>query len=230
MTKEQWMAIFAKAKHGHILWDGNAENPSSPIHAYNTAWSFVRHGEFLGMFRPNSHILDLGCGNGRFGIPFSEMDVTYEGVDPVRECIDFCREAFQDYPRLHFQFADVYNEVFNPSGTINPKNYQLPFDQHSFDDVICYSVFTHLQTVEVATAYMREIKRVIKPGGKLFCTWYRSPPNPQPDPYVGRTVYLESDIMSLLQGFTFQCTYGGHTDAYYDQWGLFCTKSNTTFL
>lgn len=230
MTKEQWAIIFAKAKHGHILWDGNAANPSNPVYAYTTAWDFVRHAQFLGFFKPKNRILDLGCGNGRFGIPFSEMDVFYEGIDPVKPCIDFCKEAFRDFSHLHFHFADIYNETFNQNGKIDPKNYRLPFDSYLFDDVICYSVFTHLQTVEVAAAYMREIKRVLKPGGKLFCTWYRSPPNAAPDPFVGRTVYREADIMSMLQGFHFQFTYGGHTDAFYDQWGLFCTRTNATFL
>lgn len=224
MNQEEWAFAFSHAKHGHILWDGTAPDPKNPAHAYTTAWKFVNHAMYLGFFKPKNRILDLGCGNGRFGIPFSEMDVRYEGVDPVKPCIDFCRTTFRPFPHLQFHFADIYNEVFNKHGGVDPAHYRLPYDDRSFDDVICYSVFTHLQTLEVAKNYMAEVKRVLKPGGKLFCSWYRSPPNPSPDPYVGRTVYAESDILTMLQGFSCEYSYGGHTDVFYDQWALFCTR------
>lgn len=222
--KEKWCKVFSEAKHGHILWDGNATDPSNPQYAYDSAWDFVEQAQSLKFFQKDHRVLDLGCGNGRLAIPFSEMRVSYVGIDPVRESIAFCKKAFKNYTHLDFQFADIYNESFNPCGEISPDDYRIPFGNDHFDDVIAYSVFTHLQTLNVARNYMSEIKRTLKPGGKFFCSWYRSPPNPRPESFVGRTVYYESEIMTLLQGFTCELSYGGHTDQYYDQWGLFCTK------
>jgi SAM-dependent methyltransferase len=221
-TKEEWAKIFSKACHGHILWNGNAPDPSNPIHAYDTAHNFVSHAIHLGFFNKGNHILDLGCGNGRFGICFSEMDVTYEGVEPMKECVDFCKEAFFDYPHLNFNHTPVNSPDYGLSGNVEPLNFKLNYPDSFFDDVICYSVFTHLQTLDVAKNYIKEIKRVLKPNGNLFITFYRSPPNKSADPYFGRTVFNEWDILTILNGFDCLFSYGGHTDKFYDQWGMFC--------
>lgn len=223
-TKEEWAKVFAEAKHGHILWDGKAEDPYNPIHAYTSAFEFVDFAKSLGFFKEKDKILDLGCGNGRFAIPFSEMNVEYTGIDPMREQIDFCRLAFRDYAHLNFKHVDIKNEVFNPNGSVPPEEFQFPFPDNYLDDTICYSVFTHLQTLPIAQRYMSEVKRTLKPGGRLFVTWYRSPPDPIENNFVGRTVYHEWDIMTMMNGFSFQVTYGGHTGMFYDQWGMFCKK------
>lgn len=222
-TKEEWVQAFRGAKHGHVLWDGHAADPTNPELAYSTAHEFVNTASSLGFFKDGNTILDLGCGNGRFGICFAEKPVRYVGVDVVKECIDFCQDVFGEFVNMKFLHLDVWNEVFNPRGKIVPITFKLPFRDECFDDIIVYSVFTHLQTTKVAKHYMKEVWRVLKPGGKFFSSWYRSPPNPESTD-VGRTCYKESDILSFLQGFSFEYTYGGHSDMFYDQWALFGTK------
>lgn len=222
-TIAEWVDIFQHAKHGHILWDGWAKDPHNPVHAYNSSHLFIQHAESLGFFRTGNCVLDLGCGNGRLGIALSERDISYYGIDPLDKCIDFCQWAFKDYPNMKFLFTDIYNQCFNPNGLIKPEDFRIPFANEFFGDIVAYSVFTHLETLESAQNYMMEIKRVLKPGGKLFTTWYRSPPNERTT-FVGRTCYHEWDIMSMMTGFSFEYTYGGHTDQYYDQWAIFSTK------
>ena len=46
-----WSQVFSKAKHGHILWDGNDPNGSDPSLAYKTAIHFCEHAEYLGFFK-----------------------------------------------------------------------------------------------------------------------------------------------------------------------------------
>lgn len=225
MSKEQWGELFSHAKHGHTLWDGTAPDPHNPIHAHTTAWQFVNYAKEFGFFKKGDKILDLGCGNGRFAIPFSEMDLTYEGTDPMEECIDFCKTTFKPFPHLRFTHTPIHSPEYGLFGDTTSENYRIDHDNETFDNVIVYSVFTHLQTLPAATNYANEVIRVLKPKGRLFCTWYRSPPNKSPDTFIGRTVYNEWDIMTMLKGFEFLHTYGGHTDAYYDQWALFCVKS-----
>jgi SAM-dependent methyltransferase len=220
-NKKEWKQIFSQAKHGHILWDGNAADPSDPEHAYNTAHQFVNFAKNFGMFKQKSKILDIGCGNGRFAICFSEMDVSYEGVEPMKECIDFCHFAFKDFKHLKFNFQPIKSPEYNLNEGTDMSDFTLQYDDNSFDDIIIYSVFTHLKDLRTADRYMQEIKRVLKIGGKLFSTWYRSPPNKNADTYIGRTVYHEWDIINLMQGFKMLFCYGGHSDQYYDQWGAF---------
>jgi SAM-dependent methyltransferase len=219
-TRDEWVKVFSQASVGHILWDGWAKDPYNPVHAYTGAHQFVKHAATFGFFRNGNRILDLGCGNGRLGIALSEMPVEYVGIDPSRGSIDFCSTAFAGYERMVFLYADIWNEVFNPTGAVRPEEYRIPYPDGYFDDVIAYSVFTHLQTVEAAWNYMNEIRRVLKVGGKFFSSWYRSPPNPATTD-VGRTAYNEWDIMSMLHGFRFDHTYGGHSNQFYDQWAIF---------
>lgn len=221
-SQENWVKIFSEAKYGHTLWDGNAPDPDNPIHAYNSAHHFVSHARSLGFFRPKSKILDLGCGNGRFAIVFSEMNVKYEGIEPMKECVNFCKGAFREYPHLNFHHTPVNSPDYGLTGDQPPNHFTLDYPNDFFSDIICYSVFTHLQTLEIAQHYMQEMKRVLRPNGNLFITFYRSPPNKAADSYAGRTVYNEWDIMTMLKQFDVLYSYGGHEDKFYDQWGLFC--------
>lgn len=92
-------------------------------------------------------ILDAGCGTGsilqRLGRP--EKNV---GVDLAPEAISFC----QHRGLQNVQQADIC---------------ALPFDDASFDVVICSSVLYH-QWVKDVTAAIRELHRVLRPGGLLL--------------------------------------------------------------
>jgi ubiquinone/menaquinone biosynthesis C-methylase UbiE len=221
-TKEEWADIFAEAKHGHVLWDGNAIDPTNPTHAFNTAQNFVAHSKHLGFFKEGDRILDLGCGNGRFAIAFSEMKVEYEGVEPMKECVDFCKKAFIDYDHIKFYHTPINSPEYGLYGETSMIDFKLDYTDHYFNNIICYSVFTHLKTLDIAKNYIKEIKRLLKKDGNLFITFYRSPPNKSADEFIGRTVYNEWDIMTMLNNFEIIYSYGGHTSEYYDQWGLFC--------
>ena len=220
-TQTEWADVFSEAKHGHILWDGDSPNPTDPNLAYTTAHTFVSYAKDNGMFKKGSNILDLGCGNGRFGIVFSEMEVTYEGIDPMKQCIEFCKWAFEDFGHINFHHTPVQHPEYGLTGEVPKEKFTLNYPDATFDDVIVYSVFTHLQTLETAQQYMNEVKRVMKPRARLFVTWYRSPPDPKTDTTVNRTVYREADIINMMSRLQFNSTYGGHSGEFYDQWSIF---------
>jgi ubiquinone/menaquinone biosynthesis C-methylase UbiE len=92
-------------------------------------------------------ILDVGCGTGailkQLGNP--ERNV---GIDLAPEAISFCRERGLNNVRQ----GDIH---------------ALPFPDASFDAVICSSVLYHQWVSDVEGA-IREMHRVLRPGGVLL--------------------------------------------------------------
>jgi SAM-dependent methyltransferase len=149
---------------------------------------FVGDGDFVGVGRRHasliqSHtgldssasVLDVGCGVGRIAvalIPVLGPEGRYQGFDVVPEAIRWCQaEITRRHPNFRFQVADVRNGRYNPRGRMAPESYRFPFPDTSFDVVIATSVFTHLRPAETAN-YLRESRRVLKDGGKLYATWF----------------------------------------------------------
>ncbi|WP_372394558.1 glycosyltransferase [Azospirillum sp. HJ39] len=96
---------------------------------------------------PRLRILDVGGGYGRITGPFADRhDVTL--VDISHEML---REAKERFPALTVQQADAR---------------RLPFPDDSFDLVIAMDLLCHLPDLE---AGVRELRRVVRPGGRIAC-------------------------------------------------------------
>ncbi len=89
-------------------------------------------------------ILDVGCGEGRF---ISNDPKRIEGIDQNEKSLKICQQK-----GYHVISGDVT---------------QLPFKDQQFDAVHCAHVIEHLLPKE-AYAIIKEIDRVLKPGG-IFC-------------------------------------------------------------
>ena len=97
--------------------------------------------------------LDLGCGNGRHMITMSEMGINAYGVDLSKIAVDTANDwlAFRNFPQ----------NAMTSSLT------KLPFSDNYFDLGICHGVLDHM-LAETRLASLVEIRRVMKPGAKLF--------------------------------------------------------------
>ena len=136
-------------------------------------------------------MLDIGCGIGRMArvlVPVLEPPGSYDGFDIAEPGIRWCQSHYRDTPApFRFEYANVHNSVYNPSGRDTPETYRFPYDDGSFELAIATSVFTHL-LADAADHYLAEAARVLAPGGRLFATWFAlehsdSPPPPfQADP------------------------------------------------
>jgi SAM-dependent methyltransferase len=129
----------------------------------------------VGGLRPTHDVLDIGCGIGRMAVPlldFLQPSSCYEGFDVVKAGIQWCRrEITPRHPNFNFQVADLCNERYNPHGAVSAAQWRFPYEDRSFDFAISTSVFTHLGPAEVQN-YLREAFRVLRPGGRLFGTWF----------------------------------------------------------
>ncbi len=110
--------------------------------------------DFERFLRPDSRILDFGCGWGRI-IRFFIKDVLQEnlyGVDIDPEMISFCQKS------VRYGKYDLVKPL-PPS--------ELPCE--SFDVIYAYSVFSHLNE-QASFQWIEEFYRILKPGGLLFLT------------------------------------------------------------
>lgn len=103
-------------------------------------------------------ILDLGCGVGRHVI----TSYTLKNVQAVG--VDLCHA---DLMTARDRFTDEFEEKDNPGksfGLSVGNALNLPFANNCFDKVICSEVLEHIPDYK---SVLKEIKRILKPGGIL---------------------------------------------------------------
>ena len=215
-TREEWLRVMNNMGAGH-----GTELEKEQV--LGSAWEEILNWKTLGLWNEGDYIVDIGSGNGRLAIPWSEFDVKYLGIEPMQECVDYCKAAFREWPNIRFQHVDLQNDMYNPTGTIQPQTFRFPVGDGEADVLIFGSVYTHLSTLDVADRYVRETWRSLRPGGRAWLSWFRSPPNPlSTDPT--RTVYREADILNLIRAFEVVETGGGLQEGFHDQWCMLLRK------
>lgn len=137
--------------------------------------------EFLGYLKeladlqPDSRVLDIGCGIGRIAVALTNYispGGSYEGFDIVPIGVEWCQKHITPrYPNFRFTQADIFNKFYYPKGTQQSDSYEFPYGSDSFDVVVLTSVFTHMLPDDV-DHYLSEMRRVLKPGGKVLMTFF----------------------------------------------------------
>jgi SAM-dependent methyltransferase len=97
-------------------------------------------------------VLDFGCGCGRVTRYFRKHEGEVAGSDVNRDAVAWC-------------LANLPFGNFELNGLAPP----LVFADASFDLVYALSVFTHL-TADLQLAWRDELRRVLRPGGRLLVT------------------------------------------------------------
>ncbi|MER9603776.1 class I SAM-dependent methyltransferase [Mesorhizobium sp. M0243] len=101
---------------------------------------------------PESSILEVGCGTGLIyeklvtGLPSGAI---YTGIDSSVKMLEKAREGF---PTGTFLFGDGYN---------------LGFEDHQFDVVLCFEVLGHIPEIEQFVAELLRVTKKIC----IFTTW-----------------------------------------------------------
>jgi len=165
----------------HLL--GRREDLLPPRHLRDVgSGDFAEIGEeFLGHFQtlcdlgPTERVLDVGCGVGRMAVPLTrylEAAGGYDGFDIVPASIRWCRRHITArFPHFRFHLADVCNSRYNRKGGQAAASYCFPFPDEAFDFAFLTSVFTHMLPPEIER-YTEELRRVVRPGGRLLVTFF----------------------------------------------------------
>jgi SAM-dependent methyltransferase len=124
---------------------------------------------------PDERVLEVGCGAGRVAVALLERlgpEGSYEGFDVVPPAIRWCRRRISArHPGFGFTLVDVASSHYRPGAAGSAAELVFPYPDAEFDVAFATSLFTHLAPDATAN-YLGECARVLRPGGRLFATFF----------------------------------------------------------
>ena len=125
--------------------------------------------------KPNHKVLDIGCGVGRMAVPLTkylDQKGSYAGMDISPTAIRWCnRNISSKFPQFQFYHSDIFSNLYNRGGKVDPNSYSFPFKNESFDFVFLTSVFTHMFPSDI-DHYLKEIRRVLTKEARFLFTFF----------------------------------------------------------
>ncbi|AIY40063.1 Methyltransferase type 11 [Collimonas arenae] len=126
------------------------EHYDSSIEDYVIYAMHIATYNFAEKFTKDKRVLDYGCGSGYGSARISRNAIHVDAVDVAEDAIAYAQEHYA-----------AYNIAFHCCAPDS----RLPFPDQSFDTVLSFQVFEHIQKT---AHYLLEIRRVLKPGGQLI--------------------------------------------------------------
>ena len=171
-------------------------------------------------------MLDVGCGEGRhiFGIMQDYPLMKCIGLDMDNESLEKAEEGFEYFKSISEAGAQF----------LKGSAYSLPFPDESIDLIVCSEVLEHLHEYNDA---VKEIHRVLKPGGKFYAsvpaTWpekicWKLSEEYQNQPGGHLRIFSQSGLISEIKesGFKFLSSEKFHS-IHSPYWWLRCFFWNT---
>ena len=146
----------------------------NPIHQ-RLFKAYVVAAEYVG-----GDILEIGCGEGRGVATLLERASSFTAVDKIKDAIDKLQKRF---PRGKFVSMNL-----PPLTSLN---------DNSYDFVVSFQVIEH---IENDSLYLKEIHRVLKPGGTALITTPNRKMSLSRNPWHIRE-YLPDELSSLARQF-----------------------------
>ncbi len=133
-------------KHEHEAWQGAAPLYSDFIAPFTAHSGQIDLHHEMSPIEKGQLVLDVGSGTGDVAIQLDRAGANVTGIDFAAEMVEVAK---QRHPHINFIEADVES---------------LPFENDAFDRAIANYTAHHFADPESAFG---EIRRVLKPGGKL---------------------------------------------------------------
>ena len=145
-----------RAREDPGYWVAFGQRAQDAAGFFATATEVVNNLEFELRRAPAAEIrtwraLEIGCGPGRLMRPMARHFGQIHGVDISDEMIHKARENLAEVPNAFVHLVDG--------------EHLSQFTDASFDFIYSYAVFQHVPSQEVVYGYLREIRRLLKPGG-----------------------------------------------------------------
>ncbi|HJN80381.1 MAG: class I SAM-dependent methyltransferase [Phycisphaerales bacterium] len=104
----------------------------------------------------DGEVLEIGAGTGRFTLPVLERGVAFTATDVNESMLESLKVKVEECgfaDKCKVQTADIFN---------------LDFDDSSFGFIFTLHVIPRFQSLSDQVAAIKEIARVLKPGGRLL--------------------------------------------------------------
>lgn len=101
-------------------------------------------------------VLDLGCGSGRHIVYLAKHSFEVYGIDISEHGIKIAKEWLKkEKVKANLKIGSIYKK--------------LPYKDNFFDAIISIQVIHHAR-IKIIRKVIKEIKRILKPGGLIFVT------------------------------------------------------------
>ena len=162
-------------------------------------------------------VLEIGCGAGRVTRAFAEFFGEVWAVDISREMVRQARQACAGHPNAHV----VNNNGKDLRAVSSPWRARLGRTQPlDFDFAFSTMVFQHIPSRQIIENYVREVQRLLRPGG-LFKFQVQGSPRAEAnahDSWVGVS-FSENEAREMAKQCGFEMRYQyGLGDQYYWLW------------
>lgn len=150
-----WLQTFEKIAN-NSAWESKYASLNSATYNF-----FSRRESVKKLIKHNNYelVLDLGCGTGEFYEMLIEFTKSYVGIDYSESMISRAKKK--------------YGETKQKPEFIVASGENIPFDQDSFD-MIC--AIGYVQYFVDPSNALKEISRVLKPGGSLIIQSFQNNP------------------------------------------------------
>jgi len=149
--------------------------------------------DFIKTIKPNSKILDLGCGNGRLYKQISKLIANsqkpianYLGLDPSKELIKICKTKYID-PSTSLRMTPKF---------IVGDGLDMNFNRQ-FDYIFCLGVLHHIPGEELQIKFLKNCYKALKKSGILFLHVWNRHQNKYDDKKYVRIAGLEKNDLVI---------------------------------
>lgn len=132
-------------------WEALLENPPEQY----GVWFDLERDTLREVITKDFRVLEIGCGDGRSLMDIIDITTDLVGIDNTEKAVEDGKKKFESYPPVKILLADAIN---------------LPFENESFDFVICMTTFANFGDKKYKA--LDEIKRVLKSTGKIIISVY----------------------------------------------------------
>jgi len=140
--------------------------------------------ELLGLeITPTDEVLDIGCGPGRLTRALATRAAAVQGIDVSAEMIELARKHNATVENVTF----IHGDGTSLSGV----------QDESVNGVFSHVVFQHIPDPQITLGYVREIGRVLKPGGWAAFQISNDPTIHKP-PKASSPIRLASRVLAVL--------------------------------